>query len=428
MSDMELKFLLLGERLGDGFIMYKDAYDYTSPLSAFVYKWLDFVFGRSRGVHHFVSSILICINATTLNLLLIRNRAYQENNYLPGLFYILFSFAIPDFFALSPQLMSSTFIILALNNVFRRVDNQASDELFLFAGIYLGVATLFYLPSIVFFIVFLIALIAFSTAILRRLTLYLYGSLIPLLIAFGYFYWVDGADYLMEAVFGRGILSDRVFYVSGSVFWSFLFLPAIWLLLSFIQTFSRAKLGIYESKILQIMILFGMAGVVCILIDVEFSPNQIVLFLPLIAYFMTHLVISLKRRAVKFIVPYLIILSLLPAQYYFVYSRQSTMPIAREVAWGFSNKKMMILDDELNGYLNQRIASPFIDPKLSKDNLVYLDYYKTASELYTALAKNPPEVIIDNWGVMDRIFYRFPLLEERYRVGSSNRYYLISSN
>lgn len=423
LSQLEFKFLLIGERLGDGFIMYKDAYDYTSPLSVFVYKWIDIIFGRSRGIHHFISTLLIFTNAAILNFLLIRNRAYTENNYLPGLFYVLFSFAIPDFFALSPQLMSSTFILLALNNVFMRVDNQASDELFLFAGLFLGVAILFYLPSLVFFLLFLIALMIFSTAILRRLLLFLYGLIIPPLIAFGYFYWFDGATYFIDAFIGRGLFSDRIFYISKSFFWLIVVLPGTWFVISAVQTFARVKLGIYESKILQIMILFGLAGVACILIDVEFSANQLVLFLPFLSYFMTHYALNLKRRVFKSLMPVLIVISLLSAPFYFNFEIED-ISIVNSKQLGFSDKKLMILDDNLDSYLNQNIASPFIDPKLSKDNMRLLDNYKTASELYNTLAQNPPEIIIDNWGVMDKIFYRFPLFEKRYRTGTNNRYYL----
>jgi len=60
---------------------------------------------------------------------------------------------------------------MSLRNILRRIDNQVTDELFLNSGIYLGIAAMIYLPSTIFFFVFLFALILFSTAVTRRLLL-----------------------------------------------------------------------------------------------------------------------------------------------------------------------------------------------------------------------------------------------------------------
>ena len=426
LSDIELKYLLLGERLGDGFVMYKEAFDYTSPLSAMVYKWLDVVFGRSRGIHHFLSTVVVFFNAVVLNLLLVRNRAYLENNYLPGFFYVLFSLAIPDFFTLSPQLMSSTFILLALNNVFRRVDNQATDELFLFAGLYTGIAALFYVPAVVFFLVFLISLLLFSTAIARRILLYFYGSLIPFVVAFAYFFWFDTGTDMLIAIFGRGLFSAGISYITSNAFWLAAAIPAFWLVISVLLTLAKGKYGIYESKIMQIMILYGIAGVVCILVDVEFSANQIVLFLPVLAYFLTYYVITVKRRLYKLTLPSIIVLSLLGAHFYQYRDGFQGFAKVERPDMGFTNRGIMILGEDLDGYHRQRIYSPFIDPVLSKEALEPLNYYRKSSELFKAIYSQPPEVIIDRWDAMDQVMDRFPLLEERYRQGTSGRYFLIS--
>ena len=46
-----------------------------------------------------------------------------------------------------------TFILLGLHYVFERIANEVTDDLFLYAGIYVGIATLFYpslLPGLLF--------------------------------------------------------------------------------------------------------------------------------------------------------------------------------------------------------------------------------------------------------------------------------------
>ncbi len=168
MSYYELKWLLLGDWLSQGFSMYSETFDYTGPIAAFVYKYLTMLFGRNEFIHYGFSSLIIIFQAGVFNQLLLKNKAYDENGYLPAFLYMILMVSVPDFMTLSPQLLSLTFILLALRNVLRRIDNQVTDELFLNSGIFIGVATMIYLPAAVFFLVFLVALILLSTAVLRR--------------------------------------------------------------------------------------------------------------------------------------------------------------------------------------------------------------------------------------------------------------------
>ena len=101
---LELKWLLLGEWLGDGSRMYRETYDYTGPLAAMAYKYLDLLFGKSSVAHHVVSSAVIIVQAGIFNGILLRNKAFDENNYLPAFFYVVLMMCVPDFMALSPQL------------------------------------------------------------------------------------------------------------------------------------------------------------------------------------------------------------------------------------------------------------------------------------------------------------------------------------
>ncbi len=406
--------------------MYKEVYDYLSPLSATVYKWLDIFFGRSRVVHQLFSTIILFLNAVIFNLLLVRNRAYSENNYLPGFFYVLLSFTITDFFILSPQLMSSTFVLLALNNVFRRIDNQASDELFLYAGLYLGIATLFYFPSIIFFIVFLGALLVFSNAILRRILLYVYGLTVPILVVFGYYYWFDASDYFYRSVIWRGLLNYRIQFVDLKQLFIVGLVPLIWWVISMTRTLFAARYGIYESKIMRTMLYMTLAALILIVIDVEFSTTQLVFFVPTISYFLTYYALNLRRKVFRIIAPAFIVLTLLVPPFFFVYQGHLSSYIVSRKTTGELQKKM-ILGESLEDYRNAKIASPFIDQTLSLRNLEDLQYYKDAYSIYQSIARNKPEVIVDEWGIIPDIFMRFPILSVQYEKSSETQYNLISN-
>lgn len=192
----ELKWMLLGERLGSGdFVMYQGVWDYTAPLSVFIYKWLFICFGKSRIPYFVLSILLVVIQAGIFNNVMLRNKAYNSSTYVPALVYMVFMNAFFDFLTLSPVLLSMTFVLLAMNNLFKRMDNQTKDELFIFTGVYLGIAALFYLPTVWFFMITILSLVLYTGSILRRMMLLIYGFALVVGLAGLYFYWFD--DYLI---------------------------------------------------------------------------------------------------------------------------------------------------------------------------------------------------------------------------------------
>jgi hypothetical protein len=424
----QLKWLLIGERLTGGFVMYRDLYDYTGPLSAFVYRALDALFGRSVWAHYVVVYLVICINATILNLQLVRNKAYEENTYLPGLLYVLLAFSIPDNGALSPMLMSSTFVLLALNNVFKRVDNQSSDDLFLNTGIFLGIAILFYLPAITYFFILLISLMIFSSAIPRRLLLYFYGLTVPLVLTVFYYYWFDSFDYLLEQYISQGLTLPRLFYLSWTSFFGIAGVLIFWLVISLFQVIIRGRFGNYESKVIQIMLLVLVAASFSVWLDVSLQPAHLHLFTPVIAFYITHYVLKINRRIPKVVLPWLLILSLIAAKWALpLVIDQGDINLTKSTLSLSDTKAMVLSKSYLIHYQGYQVSGPFFEPTISSRHMTYLDFYESSYQIYEAIDRDRPEIIIDELGLVPRIFKRFPVLSLKYEQQSPSRYVLINN-
>ena len=251
----ELKWLLLGQRSAEGFSMYEEIFDYTGPLSVFFYRIIDNVFGKSQQAHHIISTIWLFLNAIIFNSLLRRNKNFSENNNLPALFFVLFAASIPDFMALSPQMMSMTFILLGFYNVLERIANEDTDDLFLYAGIYVGIATLFYPPAVVFFFVFLISFFLFSTPKLRRIALYFNGFLIPLGLTFCFFYWHDNGFHAWHALVERGLFGQQVKYLNETDNFYCFGIPIVIGLAAMASTFFSSQFSSFQNKSAQLMLL-----------------------------------------------------------------------------------------------------------------------------------------------------------------------------
>ena len=163
--------MLIGEALAGGKDMYKDIWDFTGPLAAGTYSIIHLLFGKSVLAYRTVSIILVVIQCGIFNNLLLKNKAYNQNTYIPALLYMLFMHLSFDFITLSPILMGMTFTLLGINNLFQRMDNTTRDDLFVRIGLYLGIATLFYLPFFFYFVVIIISLLIYTGSILRRIFL-----------------------------------------------------------------------------------------------------------------------------------------------------------------------------------------------------------------------------------------------------------------
>lgn len=422
MSIPEAKWLLVGQRLGDGYTMYKDLYDTTAPLAAMTYKWLDIVFGQSRWVHIVLSTVLVTLQAAVLNKILIRHKAFNDNTYWPALFYILLASSTGDFFALSPQLISLTFILLSLNHIFRRIDNQVTDELFLFSGLYLGLATLYYLPAAIFFLIFMLSFIFFSSAIPRRLLLLAYGASVGFIPVWGYFFWYNAGYDFLSSFFVAGSVKPREFYIT----YPELVLTGAFLigstLLAMVSGFLQ-RVTNFQQKMRQVMLLFLIGGIALLFLTRELASADLMFIVPSAAFFMVYFFSGLRRKIWRRVMPPLILGGLVIYTFViFLWEPPKSMMIGG-ASHSLTNQRIMGIGLPVTGYQGNELAGPFLDSYLTTQKLDELDYYNTASEVQRTLEISRPDVIVDELSVLGKVFHRFPAFGEQYHAVDSVGYF-----
>ncbi len=419
-----MKWLLLGEWLNQGFNMYSHTFDYTGPIAVFFYKYFNLLFGRSEFIHYGLSTVVIIFQAGIFNQLLLKNKAYDENSYLPAFLYMILMVSIPDFMVLSPQLMSLTFVLLSLRNVLRRIDNQVTDELFLNSGIYIGIAFMIYMPAVVFFLVFLFALILFSTAVTRRLLLYLFSFLLVFALCSLYFYWRGDFWIFVDSYISQNILQS---IDSSLVGFEMLLLAAPFILLfilSVFKTWSSGRPTNFQQKIQQVIWLMLFGGVATFFLSNEKSMHEMVFIVPVLAYFWTNYFILLKRNFFRFVMPGLMIFGLIGYSGYSYLHLTEPLRIKEQQP---IQDATMILGANLNYYANQNILTPCFNEHLTQRAFDGLDYYLTAGELYKIIKKADPSFIKDEMNLMPEIRERFPEIDETYQRRSDNIFQKISN-
>ena len=118
----ELKSMVLGEAIAEGKLMYIQVFDDTPPLASALFGFMDLIFGRSLGARHAVAFLIIFFQASYFAVLLINNKAYTENSYLPSLIFGLLCFFSFDLIAFSPELLASTILLFAINHLFHEIE------------------------------------------------------------------------------------------------------------------------------------------------------------------------------------------------------------------------------------------------------------------------------------------------------------------
>lgn len=420
-SFWELKWLLLGEWVASGFSMYSETFDYTGPLAVAFYKGIDLVLGRSAVAHSVFSTLIIIFQAGVFNQSLLKNKVFSENSYLPGFLYSMLMVSVPDFMALSPQLISLTFILLALRNVLRRIDNQATDELFLNSGFFVGIASIVYLPSVVFFLVFLFALVLFSTAVTRRLILYLFGFVLVITLCSLYFYWLGDFNAYFQSFFVQSFTLSAQRSLGLVNFLCLTISFAVIFLLSVSKTLGSARLTNFQQKIQQVLWLMFFGGIATFFLSNEKAGHELVFLVPTLAYFFNHYFMLLKKPFFRMIMPGLLIFGLIG---YSIFSYQhfiGGLLVGTEVA--DREEQTMVLGADFAFYKNIDMNTPCFHPELTAAAFEGLNYYQSAGDLYDLFEKSNPRVIVDQMNAAPGIFNRFPVLMRNYDHLGGGVYY-----
>ena len=186
--------MLVGEQMNRGFMLYRDIWDNISPLSGMVYWAIDSLFGRSQLAYQAAAAMISVFQILYFNYVIRARDVFSEKTYVPGVIYALFLSVSFDLATLSPMLMGSTFLLLAWGAMLTMLQRrQITNDIFEM-GLYIGIATLFYLPMALFSIWAFVCLLFYTGTSFRQHILGFFGSVFPLLMVVLFFYLNNGVE------------------------------------------------------------------------------------------------------------------------------------------------------------------------------------------------------------------------------------------
>ena len=420
----ELNWLLIGEQMGRGHLLYRDIWDSISPLSAMVYWGLNTVFGRSVTALHAAAAVVSIFQIVYVNYLANVRDVYSDRTFWPGLIYMLFLHLSFDCLTLSPMLMSTSFLLLAFGTLIRQMERRgATDEVFEI-GFYLGIAALFYLPSALFIVWASVSLLLYTGATFRQHSLTVFGFLFPFAVMVLFYYLRDGLDDV-----NRNLLSSvfRVRQYALSNFQSLiitLLIPVGLALLGFLSLFNtRNRYVNVQQRIQQIMMLWFVTALLTIILMPYLAPMSFLNFVPPIAYFAVFYFENLRKTWVAetafglasgliLLLFYQGALGLIPGAQL---GQLSNLRVpATHLPPAIRNEPILVIGEDLSAYRNNRPATPYLNWDLAQFDLKNLDNYEAVINVFDTFRNDPPTYIIDHEQVVEKLFQRVPALSARY--------------
>ncbi|WP_226189745.1 hypothetical protein [Hymenobacter nitidus] len=422
----ELRALLIGERLHEGALLYRDIYDSTAPLSALFFGALDTGLSRPLWLYRILALLLLLFQALRLNLVLNRADVHPDRGYVAALTYLLLASVTTDLDTLSPLLLGHTFVVIALSALLP-TSREGYDNRRLFrAGFLIGVAALCYLPLALFLLVGLFAVIIFAANSFRSFLLLVCGFLFPYAAVGTFFLYTESLPNFAQLHL-KPVLTGLVAGTDGMPLFvqlRLLILPAIVVVLALFRSFTTALGLVFQVKFQQLMLVWLLVAVAMAAAGRGMAPGTFVLVLPPITYFCLYLWQKSSRAWVPELLLVLIIGAVVVVRYRTTLGLESVIQIPSEQRYAvqpnpayasLQGHRLLVLGPDRRSYVQNRLATPYLDWRLAQVDFGHLNEYGAVFRLARNFATLPPEYIIDEAGLLPELQYKVPAVFSQYQ-------------
>ncbi len=433
LSIPELEWMIVGEKLNNGALLYTDIWDDIGPLSALVYKSLDFLFGRSGTAIQVFGLLVFFIQVFLMNSMALKHKMYNENNYLPALFYGLLGLLFYNIIILSPQLMGMTFVLIALDGLITHVESRnKTDANLINIGLFTGIAALFYLPLLTTAFIHIFILLFFTNTIIRRYLLMLYGLLLPLSLVWLFYYWQSETAGFYTFYLSGLFFPKSQLYLELKPVLVFTGITAALYLIASLKILSGYGFNIFQVRIQKTMFF---ASIVCFIIWIRYADRSgtgLILFMPWIAFFLSHFFLTIRHNLKRELGFTVYLASVLVMYLGLRYSLPGLDQVADQVplvraeksgnAPAFKDKTIVVLGPDLEPYFHGRLSTPYFNWSLSESQLTGLDFFDNLEAIDRNFRNDMPEYIIDQVGLAPKLFDKIPKLGDAYEKISESLY------
>lgn len=422
---VELREMLLGERLGEGARLYRDLYDSTAPLAAALAGLLELVGSRPLWLYRLLALALLSFQAVRFNFVLNRADVLPERGYLAALAYLLVGSVSTDLDILSPLLLGHTFLIAGFSALLP-TSREGYDNRRLFrAGFLMGMAALCYLPLALFLLLGLFAVIIFAANSFRSFLLLVCGFLFPYAVVASFFLYTGSLPGFVQFHL-QPTLSGLVAGTDGlplPVQLGLLAVPGLLLALGLGRSLIKPPGLVFQVKFQQLMLVWMLVAAAIAVVGRGVAPGTLVLLLPPTAYFSLYLWQKTARPWVPEVGLLLLVGAVLLVRYRGVFFLDTALQLPIESRYAvqpdprtnfLQGQRLLVLGPGLRPYAQNRLASPYLDWRLAQADFGHLNEYAAVFRLARNIGPRPPQYLIDQRNLLPELRYKLPQVFGRY--------------
>lgn len=418
MTYPELKSLVIGEKVQEGRTLYAEIVDSSGPLAAWFNGFIDLLFGRSMMARHILAFIVLFFQAAFVGIMFADKKAFSENTYIPSLIYAILIFFSFDTLSLTPELLGTGFILLALNNLFKEIEfREQRNESIFNLGLYISLASLFSFSLFLYLPGALIILIIFTRHPPRKYFLLICGFIIPHLLLMSIFYLQDSFSEMWMYYYVPNLSLNVTRYISAGSLWWLGALPLFFLLVSLFMLNREARLTKYQTQLVQSMFFWMVFSFLHLFFSKDIRPQSFITVIPSLSFFITHALLVIHKKKVAEISVWILLLTTVCISYLARYGAIGVdygKLIVKEDKATEGVQKALALDNDISIYKNHSLASPFFNWDLSMEIFSTPDYYESVIKVYQGIINDPPDVIRDRDDKLKPFLERIPDLKRMY--------------
>ncbi len=155
-----------------------------------LYAWIDhYLIKFPVQIIPFLALALVTFQAIYLSHLVNEMEVLFKKSYLPVLFFGIMASAVPSLLTIHPSMVAGSILIFAFGKILRIYKNDESLPLTFDIGFLIAIASLVFLPSALFMILFYLSLIILRHFVWREWVVSTIGFLLPFGLCWLYYFW-----------------------------------------------------------------------------------------------------------------------------------------------------------------------------------------------------------------------------------------------
>lgn len=243
----------------------------------------------------------------SVSLSLLINKITNDNfglgiNSFSFLFLVLFISSNFHITILSPILVSSLFIFLAIKIILSLPKIRDLNSILFHSGLLIGVASIFYMYAILYILIIFIAIFLFQLSSWRNFVIPTIGALIPYYLLFTVYFWIDKTDTFWSVFFNMpNYITSASFYLEKQNVFILVF-HFILILFSAVNYLFSSRTYDRETNNKHIIIFSSIlvAIIITIISPIHTGQELLLVFIPLSIIY-SNFIINLSKNRNKII-------------------------------------------------------------------------------------------------------------------------------